>query len=78
MSEKVSIVKIGFWTTVILGVLKIAGLIDISNFLVFLPLIIGIAWLFFIIFIIGLITVYFYVEEMEKNESEEAESEEEA
>jgi hypothetical protein len=70
MSEKVSIVKIGFWTTVILGVLKIAGLIDISNFLVFLPLIIGIAWLFFIIFIIGLITVYFYVEEMEKNESE--------
>ena len=78
MSEKVSVVKIGFWTTVILGVLKIAGLIDISNFLVFLPLIIGIAWLFFIIFIIGLITVYFYVEEMEKNASEEAESEEEA
>ena len=78
MSEKVSIVKIGFWTTVILGILKIAGLIDISNFLVFLPLIIGISWLFLIVFLIGLMTVYFYVEEIEKNASEKAESEEEA
>ena len=75
---KISIFKICFWLTIILGILKIAGLIDISNFMVFLPLIVGTAWFVFVVFLIGLISIYIYAKEMEKEANDEAESEEEA
>ena len=75
---KISVFKICFWLTVILGVMKIAGMIDISNFYVFLPLIIGVAWFVFIVFLIGLMTLYLYATENEKEQNDEAGSEEEA
>lgn len=79
MSEiKISVFKICIWLTIILGILKIAGLINISNFMVFLPLIIGTAWFVFVVFLIGLISIYIYAKEMEKESNDEAESEEEA
>lgn len=54
----INLLKVSFWMTVILAILKLANVIDISNWLVFLPLMIYIGWVVFIIFLIGLITVY--------------------
>lgn len=53
-----SFLKTGFWLTILLGVLKIAKVINISNFLVFVPLLIGVASVFLMIFLIGLIILY--------------------
>ncbi len=54
----INLLKVSFWITIILAILKLANVIDISNWLVFLPLMIYIGWVVFIIFLIGLITVY--------------------
>ena len=72
---KVNYLKVGFWMTIILGVLKLAKVISISNFLVFLPLILVLGWYFLMIFIIGLLTVYLFDAEQKKEKTEEAESE---
>ena len=72
---KVNYLKVGFWMTIILGVLKLAKVISISNFLVFLPLILVLGWYFLMIFIIGLLTVYLFDAEQKKETTEEAESE---
>ena len=53
-----SFFKAGFWITVFLAILKIAKVLDISVWWVFAPLLIGIGGVLFIIFLIGLITVY--------------------
>ena len=53
-----SFFKVGFWITVFLAILKIANVLDISVWWVFAPLLIGIGGVLFIIFLIGLITVY--------------------
>ena len=54
----INLLKVSFWMTVILAILKLANVINISNWLVFLPLMIYIGWVVFIIFLIGFITVY--------------------
>lgn len=54
----INLLKVSFWITIILAILKLANVIDISNWLVFLPLMIYIGWVVFVIFLIGLITVY--------------------
>ncbi len=73
-----SFFKLGFWSTIILGIAQLAGWIDINIWLIFLPLIIAIGGYFFIIFLIGLITLYFVDKELNKREedSEKEESDE--
>lgn len=65
-----SFLKLGFWSTVILAILKLANVIDISNWLVFLPLLIAVGGFVFIVFLIGLITLYFIDRELDKQEKE--------
>ena len=62
-----NVLKLGFWSTIILAILKLTNVIDVSIFIIFLPLIISIAWLFFLIFLIGLITIYFVDKELNKD-----------
>ena len=75
---KFNILKVGFWSTIILAVLKLTYVINISNLFVFLPLLLAIGWIFFIIFLIGLFTLYLYVQEVKKMDAGGSESEEEA
>ena len=49
--------KLSAWITVILAILKLTNVINISNWLVFLPVIISVAWIFILLFLIGLLTV---------------------
>lgn len=52
-----SFLKLSVWITVILAILKLTNVINISNWLVFLPVIISAAWIFILLFLIGLFTV---------------------
>ena len=52
-----SFLKLSVWITVILAILKLTNVINISNWLVFLPVIISISWIFILLFLIGLFTV---------------------
>lgn len=56
--------KTGFWATVVLAILKITNIIEISNWLVLLPLLISIGILFLIIFLIGIMTLYLVDKEL--------------
>ena len=62
--------KLGFWSTVILGIAQLAGWININVWLIFLPFIIAIGGYFIIIFLIGLITLYFVDKELNKNDGD--------
>lgn len=53
-----SFLKLGVWITVILAILKLTNVINISDWLVFLPVIISAAWIFILLFLIGLFTVF--------------------
>ena len=55
----IGFIKVAVWLTIILGVLKIANILDISNWIVFLPLLIAAGMLFFIFFLIGLIVTLY-------------------
>ena len=52
-----SILKLSVWVTVILAILKLTNVINISNWMVFLPVLIAIGWIFILLFLIGLFTV---------------------
>ncbi len=52
-----SLFKLSIWVTVILGILKLMGVINIANWEVFLPVIISVSWIFILLFLIGLFTV---------------------
>lgn len=60
MDNKVSLFKVAFWITMLLAVLKLTNVIEISNFAVFLPLIIAFGLFFIVIFFIGLLVVVYY------------------
>ena len=62
--------KLGFWSTIILGIAQLAGWININAWLIFLPLIVVVGWYFIIIFLIGLITLYFVDKELNKNDGD--------
>lgn len=64
--------KVGFWMTILFAIAQLAGLVDVSIWMIFLPMIIAIGWYFIIIFLIGLMTLYFVDKELNKqNENEE-------
>ena len=66
MDNKISLFTLAFWTTIILAILKLTNVIDISNFAVFLPLIIIFGLFFIIIFFIGLLVFVYYLNNKEE------------
>ena len=66
MDNKVSLFTLAFWTTIVLAILKLINVIDISNFAVFLPLIIIFGLFFIIIFFIGLLVFVYYLNNKEE------------
>ena len=66
MDNKISLFTLTFWTTIILAILKLTNVIDISNFAVFLPLIIIFGLFFIIIFFIGLLVFVYYLNNKEE------------
>ena len=65
MDNKVSLFTLAFWTTIVLAILKLTNIIEISNFAVFLPLIIIFGLFFIIIFFIGLLVFVYYLNNKE-------------
>ena len=53
-----SFLKKSIWITVLLAILKLAGVINIDTIWVFAPIFIALALMFFIVFLIGLIVIY--------------------
>ena len=66
MDNKVSLFTLAFWTTIVLAILKLTNVIEISNFAVFLPLIIIFGLFFIIIFFIGLLVFVYYLNNKEE------------
>ena len=66
MDNKISLFTLTFWTTIILAILKLTNVIDISNFAVFLPLIVVFGLFFIVIFFIGLFVVVYYLNNKEE------------
>jgi len=72
-----SVLGVGFWSTVILAILKIANVIDISTWLVLTPLLVVLGYVFILVFIIGVITIYLFATHSVNKENEEDEDSEE-
>ena len=66
MDNKVGLFTLAFWTTIVLAILKLTNVIEISNFAVFLPLIIIFGLFFIIIFFIGLLVFVYYLNNKEE------------
>lgn len=66
MDNKVSLFTLAFWTTIVLAILKLTNIIEISNFVIFLPLIIIFGLFFIIIFFIGLLVFIYYLNNKEE------------
>ena len=66
MDNKVSLFTLAFWTTVLLAILKLTNVIEISNFAVFLPLMVVFGLFFIVIFFIGLLVTIFYLNNKEE------------
>lgn len=52
-----NILKLSIWITFALAILKFTNVIDISNWLVLLPIFIAFGWLFILFFLIGFFVV---------------------
>lgn len=63
-----SFFKLNLIITLFLMFLKMSGSINVSNWIVFLPVLISIGWFFLIVFIIGLITIYYMNKESNKED----------
>ena len=66
MDNKVGLFTLAFWTTIVLAILKLTNIIEISNFAVFLPLIIIFGLFFIVIFFIGLLVFVYYLNNKEE------------
>ena len=66
MDNKISLFTLAFWTTIILAILKLTNIIEISNFAVFLPLIVVFGLFFIVIFFIGLLVFVYYLNNKEE------------
>ena len=66
MDNKVSLFTLAFWTTIVLAILKLTNIIEISNFAIFLPLIIIFGLFFIVIFFIGLLVFIYYLNNKEE------------
>lgn len=68
--------RVGFWLTVFMVLIKYTCDVNISLFMAFIPLIISFGILFLIIFTIGLITIVLMARELREKEDEENKDEE--
>ena len=66
MDNKVGLFTLAFWTTIVLAILKLTNIIEISDFAVFLPLIIIFGLFFIVIFFIGLLVFVYYLNNKEE------------
>ena len=66
MENKLGLFKIAFWITMLLAALKLSDTVEMSTLMVFLPLIIVFGIFFIIVFLIGLMTLYYYINHQEE------------
>ncbi len=66
MENKLGLFKIAFWITMLLAALKLSNTVEMSTLMVFLPLIIVFGIFFIIVFLIGLMTLYYYINHQEE------------
>lgn len=66
MEKKLGLFKIAFWLTMFLAALKLSNTVDMSVFMVFLPLIVAFGIFFIVVFLIGLLVLYYYINHQEE------------
>jgi hypothetical protein len=66
MGKKLGLFKIAFWLTMLLAVLKLSNTVEMSTFMVFLPLIVAFGIFFIIVFLIGLLVLFYYINHQEE------------
>lgn len=66
MENKLGLFKIAFWLTMLLAALKLSNTVEMSTLMVFLPLIVVFGLFFIIVFLIGLLTLYYYINHQEE------------
>lgn len=66
MENKLGLFKIAFWLTILLAALKLSDTVEMSTLMVFLPLIVVFGLFFIIVFLIGLLTLYYYINHQEE------------
>ena len=66
MENKLGLFKIAFWLTMFLAVLKLSNTVEISTLMVFLPLIVAFGIFFIIVFLIGLLVLFYYINHQEE------------
>lgn len=66
MENKLGLFKIAFWITMLLAALKLSDTVEMSTLMVFLPLIIVFGIFFIIVFLIGLLVLYYYINHQEE------------
>ena len=66
MENKLGLFKIAFWITMLLAALKLSDTVEMSTLMVFLPLIVVFGIFFIIVFLIGLLTLYYYINHQEE------------
>ena len=66
MENNLGLFKIDFWFTMFLAALKLSDTIEMSTLMVFLPLIVAFGVFFIIVFFIGLLTLYYYINHQEE------------
>ncbi len=62
--------RVGFWLTIFLILIKYTCDVNISLFMTFIPLIVSVLILFLIVFYIGLITIILVVREIRNQEED--------
>ncbi len=66
MENRLGLFKIAFWLTMFLAVLKLSNTVEMSTLMVFLPLIVAFGIFFIIVFLIGLLVLYYYINHQEE------------
>lgn len=66
MENKLGLFKIAFWITMLLAALKLSDTVEMSTLMVFLPLIVVFGIFFIIVFLIGLLVLYYYINHQEE------------
>ena len=66
MENKLGLFKIAFWITMLLAALKLSDTVEMSTLMVFLPLIVVFGLFFIIVFLIGLLTLFYYINHREE------------
>ena len=66
MENTLGLFKIAFWITMLLAALKLSNTVEMSTLMVFLPLIVVFGIFFIIVFLIGLMTLYYYINHQEE------------